>query len=558
MSFFNSAVAASTLHPVYIDQTQLDALSLEKRDNTLQLSTMGRDLHFSLQASRHNQIQIKHQGNPGPRPALFSGTADGDPYSWVRINIIEGQISGHVFMDDRLHRLVPYAVAARRFKKDIPDSAMLMFDLAQQTGETNFSGVDNVRFAPQAETMREPAISPPVTVELQTAAYTSSELRNTIPGVTRVMRIGIVIDSLFNEYHGGRGLAVALSTIDAVDAIYQSQLGIAILVETIKVFDDPATDPLRKTSKSSETILNFFREQRLHDQDLPRDLTLVHLFTGNRDEHNVLGLGWIGTACRLDGHDISMSTPVPFGTLLTAHEIAHNFGAFHDDDTQCQSYALEDRTTLMWRNLNGRTGTSLSSCSKQYMQSAIHGSCNLDNIDLALSLQAKPADNAWQRKVNIQVSNKDVYRNARNFSSETTFKEGTLLSNPSTGCAVLESTLHCQYDNIEPNANSIRSVLATLTTANENTVESKIELTTIADLNGTDNRVRLDLLQFDDDGSALAVESSTPIAAPLTTAAASNSLQGQRIGSLSALGFLLLLLASQRLHHLRQNKTNTK
>jgi len=180
--------------------------------------------------------------------------------------------------------------------------------------------------------------------------------------VTRAARIGIAVDSRFNDFHGGRGLAQALTIINGVDGLYRAQFGLALIVDNIRVYDDPAEDPLREQTGSVEELLTAFRLVRLADAELPTSLAMVHLFSGHQDPDQDIGLGWIDTACRNDGYDASMSTPYPFDMLLAAHEIAHNLGALHDDDAECQLIGDGLETNVMWSQLSSATGTEMYHC----------------------------------------------------------------------------------------------------------------------------------------------------------------------------------------------------
>ena len=81
------------------------------------------------------------------------------------------------------------------------------------------------------------------------------------------------MDSRFNEFHNGRGLARALTIINGVDGLYQSQFGLALIVDSIRVYDDPTTDPLREQPGDVTTLLSAFRSARLTDIEL----SLIHI-----------------------------------------------------------------------------------------------------------------------------------------------------------------------------------------------------------------------------------------------------------------------------------------
>lgn len=135
-----------------------------------------------------------------------------------------------------------------------------------------------------------------------------------------------------------------------------------------------------------DQILSAYRDIRLGDVALPADLALVHLFSGYDDPDKVIGLGWIDTACRLDGYDLSVSTPFPYDMLLSAHEIAHNLGADHDDSAACISDNVITGSEIMRSELSGSTQPVFSSCSISKMKPALTAECVLDNTNVGVDL----------------------------------------------------------------------------------------------------------------------------------------------------------------------------
>ena len=540
-SLASMAFASMQVHPVHIDPQQLES-ALNNYNNKggvdrsaplqLHISFAGHDIGLTLTSSYLNSLDLQ-DSTSDKMPIFYSGSVDGDPHSWARLHIDEKTVQGRIFTDNVLYRLMTGEAAERELNLPLPDSELVMIEPASHRGSAVYQGWlgrDYISYPPNFQSPsieKQSAIGAPVVTT-----------RNVATPVTRAMRIGIAIDSLFNENHGGRGLAVALSTMDAVDAIFQDQLGIAIIVNSIKIYDDPATDPMRERGPGVEPLLDFFSGLRVREPDFSPNLTLVHLFTGHRDPNNVLGLGRIDSACRVDGQDISLSTPVPFSSLLVAHEIAHNFGAFHDGEQQCLRFNLTDENTLMRQNIRGSTTTRFSSCSRQFMQPAISNNCNLDNIDFALTLRANPANATLQRLVNVQVTNTDAWRSGNNILTTTVFPAGTLLSSASAGCTINGVTLNCVYPTVAAGTTETGSVLATLTSTNDTNIESRIALLTIVDVSDTDNRATINLLQFNDDGAPIAVISD------LETVASARATQSteNRLGQFRFLELCVLML----------------
>lgn len=219
--------------------------------------------------------------------------------------------------------------------------------------------------------------------------------------VSRVAKIAIAVDSKFNAYHNGRGLEYALGLINSVDGIYREEFGLALQVVTAINVVDADADPFAYGNIAIENMLRGFRNFRMRTNLIDDDVSLVHLFTGNKPADEPVGLAWIDTACRTDGYDVGLSTHYKHDVLLVAHEIAHNLGALHDSDTACA--ASTDK--VMWPYISAGTSQHFSSCTVETVQRALARSCHAEVIDLELALAV---DN--ENTVRATVTNTDLVR----------------------------------------------------------------------------------------------------------------------------------------------------
>jgi hypothetical protein len=215
-----------------------------------------------------------------------------------------------------------------------------------------------------------------------------------------VANIAIVVDSKFDAFHGGNGVEKAISIINAVDGIYREEFALALRVSKLVTVNDPNNDPFNYGEIPIEQMLRNFRAYRLGATELS-EASLVHLFTGNRNSDEPVGLAWINTACRSDGYDVGISTPYRHDVLLAAHEIAHNLGAEHDTDTACA--AQDDK--VMWPYISMNTSQSFSSCTLEAVERSLQNSCHAETIDLQVSLNQTNANT-----VAVTVKNNDNLR----------------------------------------------------------------------------------------------------------------------------------------------------
>lgn len=536
----------------------------------LSLNAMGTDIRLQLQPSRLNQVAALSDVSEFSRPYIYEGFIHGDVNSWARVTIKDGKPNGHLFYYGQLLQLDNRTHLRGLIDDTEEDSELVLIETASSADATRLLDgfnlqVDRESYAPVYKLSDNPAFhradtfNPPVSEPLRLASEISQSdfgnanssskkhvARNATTrsafgqSVTRALRIGIVVDSYFNETHQNRGLARALSIINSVDAIYQSQLGIAIIVEGIRVYDEPSSDPMRNTAGSVDQILGKFQLIRLGDSRLPNDLTLVHLFSGHRDPERVIGLGWIGTACRLDGFDVSMSTPFPFDALLAAHEIAHNLGALHDDNAQCLAETSTRTSTLMWPKLTSTSTADFSQCSKRNMQASVNASCNIDNIDVGVRVRTLPSSEILRRSVIIDVTNKDRLQRATELVSKTQFPDGTIISDLSAGCRISGTTVHCNHGTVRALTVNSLSMSATVPSRSQEIVQAEVELLNASDINTNDNRAVIQLLTFDESTGEAIAGVSVSMDDDYTNFQSNDTIGG--IGSTSAASMITLLL----------------
>lgn len=401
-------------------------------------------------------------------PYFYRGRIQGQDNSWVRINsdfkltssspaaIVELNISGHIFINDELFKL-------------------------QHDDKTGHSLIP----------IQDPSASSNLLKARQDPAYlnslTGSTNRHIKNSPLKAIKIGVMVDSRYNEIHNGDGLNKALEVISGVDGLFQDQLGLAITVDRIKSEQDPQTDPMRNFSGSMEQMLYEFRQIRQNDAELPADLALVHLFTGHNDINKLIGVSWIDTLCQLDGYDLSISTHYAHSILLSAHEIAHNLGAVHDDDQQCLADPTITGNQIMWSELSNFTQTDFSSCSLNNMRQSLSSSCVQENIDMAVTIKTTPTSFLSEQQVEVSAINLDTQRTSGHISSITRFPESTQLSNQEAGCVFKNSTMTCQHGSISANSQSIYSVTALLSNTETTPIISELYISGFTDLNTQNN-----------------------------------------------------------------------
>ena len=294
-----------------------------------------------------------------PAIGIYDGEVEGIADSWVRAVLSDNQISGVLHINGTQQKLYPANLIGTldyyqpRAKK--PDWA----GKAQSPLAEKLQGLDAL-------------VAPPV-------SNTGMQNRSrSIATDVRAVPVSVVIDSQYDRYYAGGGLANALNNLNIADGVYR-QFGLALVLDEALTLDASA-DPLALGAVTLETILRTFRDYRLQYKTIFDDSALSYLFTGNPKTDITLGLAWIDTACRVDGYDVGVTTPTTFGDVLITHELGHSLGAQHDTDTICNDNSL----SLMWPNISQRTQTQFSYCSKQRILETRVKNCLKNTIDLNL------------------------------------------------------------------------------------------------------------------------------------------------------------------------------
>lgn len=315
--------------------------------------------------------------------STLSGIVAGEPDSWARITIENQNARGMISANGEIHELIPVTPGG-----SLSDfHTLLLGDIDGNQSES----LDKTLFPPKSQDKVYEYLRAIKQVDIVTEGV-----------VNKVAMIGVVIDSQYNAYHSGGGVAEALSILHATDGLFREQLGIALKIAGSPVVLDSENDPMNLGSVSMETMMRNFRDFRLERPELGSDIGLATLFSGNKNTDTALGLAWIGSACRTDGYDVSVVTPYKFPALLSTHEIGHTMGADHDTDTDCAS----QNQHIMWPFLSSTSGRTFSSCSKSSVNDLMAANfCHVDAMDMAITM-----DSVSESALSISISNLDPQR----------------------------------------------------------------------------------------------------------------------------------------------------
>jgi hypothetical protein len=358
----------------------------------------------------------------------FAGELDGEKGSWARLTINSQRLSG------------VYSRQGRQYEITTEQSGLIQVGpLAEQ---------QNPLFQQQRKVLA--VVQPPV---------------------TRIADIAIVVDSQYNTHFNGNGVQRALTIINAVDGIYRQEFGLALRVTKVITVNDPANDPFNYGAVPIERMLRNFRQYRLNSDNL-LDVSLVHLFTGNQNTDEPVGLAWINTACRTDGYDVGISTPYRYDVLLTAHEIAHNLGAQHDTDTACAS----EVDKVMWPYISLNTSQNFSSCTLESVQQSLANSCHAQTVDLQVSLNQTGAST-----MEVTVRNNDNSLVNPAATLKVDLPESSIAAALDSRCQVPGNSIECNFGTLQAGQEERVAFTLVSTPQSDRTAEIFVENPDFAD-----------------------------------------------------------------------------
>ncbi|RME63759.1 MAG: hypothetical protein D6790_04235, partial [Caldilineae bacterium] len=126
------------------------------------------------------------------------------------------------------------------------------------------------------------------------------------------------------------------AVLNGVDAIFMRDVRIGYQLTSIIV---RTTEPDPYNSTDAHTLLDQVRAEWWDTLRNDR-WDIAHLMTGKNLNGTTIGVAWTATVCRDRSHALGLSESRFSATFnrriwLTAHELGHNWGACHCDDTNC-------------------------------------------------------------------------------------------------------------------------------------------------------------------------------------------------------------------------------
>jgi uncharacterized repeat protein (TIGR01451 family) len=288
--------------------------------------------------------------------------------------------------------------------------------------------------------------------------------RASAPGATSEIHLSAIGDFQFSQLHGPTANVAIATRLNNVDGIFSEQLGVQITVETVEVHSD-ADDPFTETLDSN-ALLDELSDYRFNTP-LHRNNGLTHLYTGRNLDGTTVGIAFLNALCspRFGAGLTEGRSGTAFDSLITAHEIGHNFGAPHDaeEDSACEA---EPDTFLMAPSVNG--SDQFSQCSMAQIQPRIaNAACitALPTVDMTVSSagSGSPVHLGNNVTVTFDVSNLGTVA-ATNVMVEVGLPEKVAFVSVESSvgsCSSGAGNVNCQLGTIEGGSNRTVTVTAT-------------------------------------------------------------------------------------------------
>ncbi|HSD73925.1 MAG TPA: M12 family metallo-peptidase, partial [Steroidobacteraceae bacterium] len=321
----------------------------------------GRQFDLELQSNARLLSKLEPERQAAlSRYELLRGRLSGLPGSWVRLTRIGSELHGAIWDGNDLYFIEPARITARFAVSPLAasGSASVVYRLSDTQSDLGpqFCDVRSTGKESTALTAYKALIA-----ELGANAALA-----TVPGSQ--IEVAVLGDfEFFTKYQLENPQGVLLSTMNIVDGIYSSQVGVTILVPVVTVFSN-AGDPFSNTTVPSD-LLQELGTYRASTPDV-RSRGLAHLITGRNLFGNTAGIAYLDSLC-----ETSMGvglTDDSFGNantpLIAAHEIGHNFGAPHDAEPGSACAGVPGNF-IMAPDVNG--SSTFSQCSLDQMRPRI-------------------------------------------------------------------------------------------------------------------------------------------------------------------------------------------
>ena len=260
----------------------------------------------------------------------YKGIVHGSKGAQARLTVKEGSVEGAIITEGERYFIQP----ARSLSPNRKEDEFVFYKGSDVTKEAGECGV----------TLAEEVAAREAHVTTENKADITAEAVNPVTGMSplKIARIATEADAEYVSALGGASLANAhiMNIMNLVDGIYQVEIGVTFQIAFQNAWSDSSSDPYNSTAPS--TLLSEFRNHwNSNFTNVQR--SLAHLWTGKNLDGSTIGIASVGVVCRTPSSAYGLSQRFPVDSanpitaqtvVLTAHEIGHNFSAFHTNEPE--------------------------------------------------------------------------------------------------------------------------------------------------------------------------------------------------------------------------------
>jgi len=308
------------------ETVDLNALTAAGTPASIQVYAFRRVFSLELAPNTNllSSLKPRQRGRVGGDDLFLKGALAGMPGSWARLNRINGSLSGGFFDGEELYLIDSAAGLLPPWHDAVEADATIVYRLRDldlpihvDAGGVDFAGnrAGAAAFAGYGEFVDH----------LREVAKMEDSAMFAMP-------LTVVSDVQFSNRHGSQTASVVAGRINLVDGIYSNQVGVGIALWHHEILRSNGS----LTSSGARTLLDQFQTfmKSGAGSDIPFQ-GLAHLFTGRDLNGGTVGIAFLGTLCSsFGGYGVNQNlNSDTTSALVVAHELGHNFGAGHDNDT---------------------------------------------------------------------------------------------------------------------------------------------------------------------------------------------------------------------------------
>ncbi len=323
------------------------------------------DKHFTLNIHENKDISKNLSSREDLGSDMFyKGYVNGESSSWVRLSKVNDLWRGAVFDGEELYLIDSTDMVIEELDNSAFAKVALFNPEHLVVKASDIEQLDDLGLGHQHVLIDNPyqILKADLTKGLD---YT--DLPIALGATNRQLNMTIIADAEFASRVGGDVVSSVMSIVNIIDGIFDSQVNVSLAVEEVIVLS--SNSPLVSTD-----ALDLLNELQEYVDDNIVNPGIVHLFTGKEMDSNTVGIAYLDAICS-QSYGIGLSeTYRSTGALIAAHEIGHNFGAPHDNQSgsACSNTA---NSFLMNPFING--SDEFSNCSLNRIEDTIanQGNC---------------------------------------------------------------------------------------------------------------------------------------------------------------------------------------